>query len=120
MIKEIITEIIVKLEQQRYDEAFVNLEGLIFYMHESLPQFTGDEILCVAFAHDALEEVLSDAHCMTGDSQAFNGAVEFCAHLTALRLREALGDPVSGRAAKAMSQCLEMVINKQKEGDQEK
>jgi hypothetical protein len=117
MLKEIIPEIILKLEQQRYDEAFVNLEGLIFYMHESLPQLTGDEIFSVALAHDALEELLLEAHRTPCTLQIFNGVVEYCAHMTVLRLHEALGDEVSGRAAKAMSMCLEAVINKQKESD---
>ncbi|NTU69106.1 MAG: hypothetical protein HGB02_09575 [Chlorobiaceae bacterium] len=114
MLKEIIPEIVNKLEQQRYDEAFVNLEGLIFYMHESLRQFTGDEILYVAMSHDALTELLRE-DAQAGHGPAFNAVIEYCAHLAVLRLRAALGDSVAERAGMAMSLCLEAIINRQKE-----
>ncbi|NTV03061.1 MAG: hypothetical protein HGB04_09845 [Chlorobiaceae bacterium] len=115
MLKEMIPEIVIKLEQQRYDEAFVNLEGLIFYMHESLRQFTGDEILYVAMAHDALTELLLEAGQAGESRKAFNGIIEYCAHLAVLRLRAALGDQVAARAAMAMSLCLETLLNRQKQ-----
>ena len=115
MLREMIPEVVVKLEQQRYEEAFVNLEGLIFYMHESLRQFSGDEILYVAMAHDALSELLRESVQKPEDATAFNGVVEYCAHLAVLRLRAALGDHVAERAAMAMSLCLDALTNRQKE-----
>ena len=120
MLKELIPEIIIKLEQQRYDEALVNLEGLIYYVHESLSQFSGDEILYVALAHDALTALLLEANPVGNCQQSFNGVIEYCAHLAVLRLQSALGDNVAMRAAMALSMCLEVVINKQKEKDGER
>lgn len=112
MLKEMIPEIIFKLEHQRYEEAYINLEGLIFYMHESLRQFTSDEIFCVVLAHDAISELLNEFNTVK-TLNVFNGKIEFCAHLAALRLKEALGDNISGRAARALSLFLEVLMNKQ-------
>lgn len=117
MLKEMIPEIVVRLEEQRYDEAFVNLEGLIFYMHESLKQFSGDEILYVAMAHDAVTELLLEVALNGEHAQGFNGIIEYYAHLAVLRLLAALGDCVAERAAMALSMCLDTLINRQKEQD---
>ncbi|NTW83501.1 MAG: hypothetical protein HGB36_09065 [Chlorobiaceae bacterium] len=112
MLQEMIPEIIFKLDNQKYLEAFVNLEGLIFFMHENLREFTSDEIFCVVLAHDAISDLLNELNTVK-TSNGFNGKIEFCAHLAALRLKEALGDNVSGRAARALSLFLEVLMNKQ-------
>ncbi len=120
MLKIMVPEIIKKIEEQQYIEAFVNLVGLMYYLHENIQYYTGDEIFLVTLAYDALAETLSDTNSMNDTPLFFNGVSEFCAHLAVLRLQEALGNEVAGRAAKALSICLETMINQQKDrGNQE-
>jgi hypothetical protein len=111
MLKIMIPEIINKIEDERYVEAFVNLVGLMYYLHENVRHHSGDEIYSVTLAHDALSETLTEMNGMTD----CRNVAEFCAHLAVLRLQEALGDKVAGRAAKSMSVCLETLINQQKD-----
>lgn len=111
MLKIMIPEIINKIEDERYVEAFVNLVGLMYYLHENVRHHSGDEIYSVTLAHDALSETLTEKNGMTD----WSNVAEFCAHLAVLRLQEALGDTVAGRAAKSMSVCLETLINQQKD-----
>ena len=68
-------------------------------------------LLGLIAAHDALSETLTEKNGMTD----WSNVAEFCAHLAVLRLQEALGDTVAGRAAKSMSVCLETLINQQKD-----
>lgn len=117
MLKIMVPEIINKIEDQKYVEAFVNLVGLMYYLHENVKHYTGDEILSVALAYDALSETLSDMSSLSDDPLFYNGVPEFCAHLAVLRLQESLGSKVAARAAKSLSQCLEIVINRQKNRD---
>jgi hypothetical protein len=117
MLKIMVPEIINKIEDQKYVEAFVNLVGLMYYLHENVKNYTGDEILSVALAYDALTETLSDVNSINDIPLYFNGVAEFCAHLAVLRLQEALGNHVAGRAAKSLSVCLETMINLQKDRD---
>ncbi|NTW53699.1 MAG: hypothetical protein HGB15_02815 [Chlorobaculum sp.] len=120
MLKIMVPEIINKIEDQKYIEASVNLVGLMYYLHENVKYYTGDEIFSVTLAYDALSETLTEMNSLQDASLFFNGVSEFCAHLAVLRLKEALGDQVAGRAAKALSVCLETMINLQKDrGDQE-
>lgn len=120
MLKIMVPEIINKIEDQKYIEAFVNLVGLMYYLHENVKYYTGDEIYSVTLAYDALAETLSDMNSLQDAPLFFDGVSEFCAHLAVLRLKEALGDEVAGRAAKALSICLETMINQQKDrGDRE-
>ena len=115
MLKIMIPEIINKIEDERYVEAFVNLVGLMYYLHENVRHHSGDEIFSVTLAHDALSETLTEMNGLTDASLVCNNVAEFCAHLAVLRLQEALGDKVAGRAAKSMSVCLETLINQQKD-----
>lgn len=120
MLKIMVPDIIKKIEDQKYIEAFVNLVGLMYYLHENVKYYSGDEIFSVTLAYDALAETLTDADSMSDAPFACNSVAEFCAHLAVLRLQEALGDEVAGRAAKSLSICLETIINLQKDlGDQE-
>lgn len=119
MLKEMVPEIISKLEKQRYKEAFINLEGLILFMHEHVKEYSGDEIFSITSAHDALTVILFELHAVN-PLYVFNGKVEYCAHLAVLRLREALGHHASGRAANALTLCLEALMKKQqKENDED-
>jgi hypothetical protein len=115
MLKIMVPEIISKIEDQKYVEAFVNLVGLMYYLHENVRSYTGDEILSVAFAYDALTETLSDINSINDTPFCCNDVAEFCAHLAVLRLQEAIGNKVAGRAAKSLSVCLETMINQQKD-----
>ena len=115
MLKIMIPEIISKIEDQKYVEAFVNLVGLMYYLHENVRHHSGDEIFSVTLAHDALSETLMEMNGMTDAPLFCNNVAEFCAHLAVLRLQEALGDKVAGRAAKSLSVCLETLINRQKD-----
>lgn len=119
MLKIMVPEIINKIEDQKYVEAFVNLVGLMYYLHENVKLYSADEIFSVTLAHDALSETVKVMSGFNDASDRFNGVVEYCAHLTVLRLQEALGNEVAGRAAKSLSLCLEAIINKQKERDGE-
>jgi hypothetical protein len=116
MLKIMIPEIIKKIEDQKYVEAFVNLVGLMYYLHENVKHHSGDEIFSVTLAHDALSETLTEMNGMTDAPFFCNSVAEFCAHLAVLRLHEALGDKVAGRVAKSLSVCLESLINQQKDG----
>ncbi|NTW10536.1 MAG: hypothetical protein HGA26_04155 [Chlorobiaceae bacterium] len=106
------------MEKQIYDEAFVNLDGLILFMHENLKEFSGEEIFCVVAAHEAIKEILFELNAVNTRFR-FNGKEAFCAHLAVLRLREALGDQVSGRAANALTLCLEALGNKHQNANDE-
>jgi translation initiation factor RLI1 len=119
MLKIMVPEIINKIEDQKYVEAFVNLVGLMYYLHENVKHYSGDEIFSVTLAHDALSETLTEMSNIDDDSDYFNGVAEFCAHLAVLRLQEAIGDEVAARAAKSLSFCLETIINQQKAQDGE-
>ncbi|NTU98245.1 MAG: hypothetical protein HGA62_10595 [Chlorobiaceae bacterium] len=87
-------------------------------MHENLREFSGDEIFCVVSAHDAIKISLSELNTVN-TRFGFNGKEIFCAHLAVLRLREALGDQVSGRAANALTLCLEALGNKHQNANDE-
>ncbi len=102
MLRAMIPQILLKLEKERYEEAFVNLDGLICFMHENIREFSADEICCVTAAHDALSITLFESA-----FPAFKGKETYCSHLACLRLREALGDMASGRVADALTLCLE-------------
>lgn len=115
MLKIMVPEIINKIENQKYVEAFVNLVGLMYYLHENVKYYTGDEIFSVTLAYDALSETLKEVDGIDDVPLFFNGVAEFCAHLAVLRLQEALGNKVAARAAKSLSICLETIINQQKD-----
>jgi hypothetical protein len=121
MLKIMVPEIIDKIRDQKYVEALVNLVGLMYYLHENVRSYSGDEILSATLAHDALSETLSEMSSVVEASESFNYVAEFCAHLAVLRLEEVLGDAVSGRAAKSLSVCLETIINlNKKRGGQDR
>jgi hypothetical protein len=116
MLKAMIPQILQKLEEERHEEAFVNLDGLICFMHENIREFSAEDIFCVVSAHDALSITLFEA-----DPPAFNGKETYCAHVAYLRLREALGDMAAGRAANALTFCLEaLATNNQHIGNDER
>ena len=107
MLRAMIPHILLKLEEERHEEAFVNLDGLICFIHENIREFSAEEIFCVAAAHDALSITLFEPA-----PPAFIGKETYCSHLACLRLREALGDMASGRAANALTLCLESLATK--------
>jgi hypothetical protein len=116
-----VPEIIEKIKDQKYVEALVNLVGLMYYLHENVRNYSGDEIFSVTLAHDALSDTLMEMNNIDKASDSFNYIAEYCAHLAILRLQEVLGDKVAGRAAKSLSLGLETIISlNKKRGDQDK
>jgi len=121
MLKIMVPEIIEKIKDQKYVEALVNLVGLMYYLHENVRNYSGDEIFSVTLAHDALSDTLMEMNNIDKASDSFNYIAEYCAHLAILRLQEVLGDKVAGRAAKSLSLGLETIISlNKKRGDQDK
>ena len=121
MLKIMVPEIIEKIKEEKYVEALVNLVGLMYYLHENVRSYSGDEIFSVTLAHDALSDTLIEMNKINQASDSFNYVAEYCAHLAVLRLQEVLGDKVAGRAAKSLSIALETIIGlNKKRGDQDK